>query len=94
MPSLEKLISILDRSRKGKVCSTHEWDREILPKTIKEKLKKYKIEKDETDHRYCLMTMNSEQVTLWLKRSEFWDNMYAMIRILQIETDKPRKWEE
>ncbi len=56
--------------------------------------KKYKVEIDKIDNRYCLMNMNSEQVTLWLKRSEFWDNMYCMIRLLQIETDKPRVWEE
>ena len=57
-------------------------------------LNKYKVEIDETDHRYCLMNMNSEQVTLWLKISEFWDCMYSMIRLMQIETDKPRVWEE
>jgi len=55
--------------------------------------KEYFISKDNMVNRYCLITSNGEQITLWLKIGEFWDCMYSMIRILQHETDKPRTWE-
>jgi len=45
MPSLRSLAEFLNRSRTGSSCKTAEWDYEVVPRTIAEIVKKYRLEK-------------------------------------------------
>lgn len=45
MASLEKLVQMLDRAKNGPSCRVSEWDQRVLPKKVREILKRYELVK-------------------------------------------------